>query len=569
MKRRVVTLVIVFVAWLVIACNDVPTVPPKQSSSPLLGQYSYTPALTHTPHGTVVFANTQFPDSVNPLFASSTVDLEVRSALWAAPIGYDEHFHVYADQLTEVPLPENGDVQDEGKTIIMHLRHDLKWSDGQPLLASDFRYWWQLNQDPATGAIATAGYDQIASIDTPDHFTVVLHMKRPFGPYLSYLPYAAPQHAWQHVQDIDLQNVPGIYVAPDISDGPYKLAAYVAGQSLSMVPNPYYTSTTFHGPFVAHLIYRAYDSIAALSTAALRQQVEVTEGYMEYDLPVLSSISGDVHLVEASTAAYTHLDFNNARPFFQDVRVRRAVEMAIDKCALLRVALHQSSCGRSVSQVEPLPSLVYDASIQASAYNPSQAKALLAQAGWQFDAHGRLIRDGKTLTLRLVTTSNNPLRSAVARMVQQYLEVLGIEVTIASFPLGQFFAVYNRGGILATGAYDLALFTYANGPEPDDEYATYASSQIPSAADPDLGNYARVNDPALDKALTSARYTVNFAERVKYYHQFLERLADQVYVIPLYADVNILTVNVHVQGIVPNPNTVENTWNISDWWLSQ
>jgi peptide/nickel transport system substrate-binding protein len=55
---------------------------------------------------------------------------------------------------------------------------------------------------------------------------------------------------------------------------------------------------------------------------------------------------------------------------------------------------------------------------------------------------------------------------------------------------------------------------------------------------------------------------------VKYYHQFLERLADQVYVIPLYSDVNMLTVNTHVQGVIPNPNTAENTWNISDWSLT-
>ena len=568
MKERVTTLAILVVAWLVIACNDVPTVPTKQPSTPLLGPYSYTPASSHTVRGTLVFADSQFPASVNPLFAGSTVDFEVRSALWAAPVGYDEHFHVYADQLTEVPLPENGDVQDNGKTIIMHLRHDLHWSDGQPLLASDFRYWWQLNQDSATGAISTAGYDQIASINTPDQFTVILRMKRPFGPYLFYLPYAAPQHAWQHVQDINLQNTPSIYAAPTITDGPYRLAAYAAGQSYNMVPNPYYTSTTFHGPFVAHLIYRAYDSINTLSAAA-QQQVDVTQGYMEYDLPMLAPLPTDVHLMEAPTAAYTHLDFNNARSLFQDVRVRRAVEMAIDTCALLKVALHQSDCTRLVSQVEPLPSLVYDTSIQPGVYNPTQAKALLAQAGWRLDAGGRLMRNGQLFNIRLVTTANNPLRAAVARMIQQYLSTLGIQVTIASYPLDQFFAVYDRGGILATGTYDLALFTYANGPEPDDEYATYHSSQIPSATQPDLGNYARVNDPIIDAALTSARYTVNFAQRVKYYHQFLERLAAQVYIIPLYTDVNILTVNAHVRGIIPNPNTAENTWNISDWWLFQ
>src|SRR5690242_16944962 len=159
-----------------------------QSHSPLVGTYSYTPSPHQTPRSRLVFSMTQFPDAANPLFAGSTADLELDNALWGQPVFYDQHFHVQSDQLTEVPLPENGDVRDGGKTIVMHLRHDLRWSDGQPIVANDFSYWWHLNQDPTTGATVTSGYAAISSIDTPDAFTVVLHMKQPFGPYLFYLP---------------------------------------------------------------------------------------------------------------------------------------------------------------------------------------------------------------------------------------------------------------------------------------------------------------------------------------------------------------------------------------------
>src|SRR5690242_15787740 len=156
----------------------------KAISSPLLGHYRFTAPSTSTPSGTLIFTSTQFPGVANPLFAASDADLAIDAALWGQPVFYDEQFHIHPDQLLEVPLPENGGVQDQGKTIVMHLRHDLRWSDGQPIVADDFLYWWQLNQDSMTGATITAGYDQIASIETPDQFTVVLHMKRAFGPYL-------------------------------------------------------------------------------------------------------------------------------------------------------------------------------------------------------------------------------------------------------------------------------------------------------------------------------------------------------------------------------------------------
>src|SRR5437764_9782134 len=56
----------------------------------------------------------------------------------------------------------------------------------------------------------------------------------------------------------------------------------------------------------------------------------------------------------------------------------------------------------------------------------------------------------------------NPVRAAVAARIQQNLRAIGIQVTVAYYPLNTFFGVYTRGGILAMGAYDLALFTYAN-----------------------------------------------------------------------------------------------------------
>ncbi|HLJ32801.1 MAG TPA: peptide ABC transporter substrate-binding protein, partial [Ktedonobacteraceae bacterium] len=553
------------ISSLLTACSNTPSNPSRPSLLP--GPYSSTPFPAHAAHGTLVLSNSQFPDSLNPLFAGSDVGIELEAALWARPVAYDQQFHVHPDLLTEVPLPENGDVRDGGKTIIMHLRHDLRWSDGQPLLASDFQYWWRLNQDPNTGALLTSGYDQIASIDTPDTFTVVLHMKQPFGPYLFYLPYAAPQHTWGHMNSIDLQNTPSVFQAPTITDGPYVVSKYIDGRSIIMVPNPHYRSSTFHGPFLSQLTFQAYPDINALSVAALQQQTDVSLDYMEYQLPLLAHAPSSVHVLETATAAYEHLDFNNAKPFFHDVRVRRAIQMAIDKCTLLTHVLHAPNCDRAVSQVEPLPSLVYDPTIPASIYNPAEAKTLLAQAGWTPDANGTVMRHGQSFTIRLVTTADNPLRAAIAQQVQRDLKTIGIQATIAYYPLGSFFAVYTRGGILATGNYDMSLFTYANGPEPDDEYAVYHSSQIPSTSNPYLGNYGRVQDAIIDRSLTSARNTVIFADRVKDYHQFLERLADQVYMIPLFTDLNITVVSSRAQNIIPHPTQPDTTWNISDWWV--
>ena len=550
------------------ACAAGPPPPSRPVSSPLLGAYHATSPASRSPRGRLVFADRHVPDTVNPLFNGVPVDFEVSAALWAAPVVFDDHFRAQPDQLTEVPLPENGDVQDGGRTIIMRLRHDLRWSDGQPLLARDFQYWWQLDQNPQTGALNVAGYDQIASIDTPDPYTVVLHMKHPFGPYLLYLPYAAPFHAWGSLRPIDLQNEQQVFLVPTVTDGPYKLARFVNGQSYTLVPNTNYRSTTFHGPYLAQLLFRAYPDLASLRAAIQARQVDVTEGYMEYELSGLSNLPAAVTLLETPAAAYEHLDFNLANPDFQDVRVRRAIQQAIDICGLLRNALRLPDCSRALSQVEPRPSLYYDPSIQPAAYDPAEAKQLLIQAGWLPGAGGTLTRQGHPFVIRLVTTSDNPLRSAVARYIQRALRTVGIQVNIQYASPGSLFAIYTRGGILATGNYDLAMFGYQNAPDPDDEYGVFHSSQIPSAAQPLLGNYGRVADPAIDAALNQGRNSASFLARVTYYHRFLERLAEQVYLIPLYTGINSMTIQTNVRNVLPNPNVLMNNWNIADWWVS-
>jgi peptide/nickel transport system substrate-binding protein len=552
---------------LLVAC-DTSAPPATPVSSPLLGPYRGTQPASRTRQGTLELADRQFPDAVNPLFAASPADLEVSAALWGAPVVFDNHFHAQPDELTEVPLPENGDVRDQGMTIMMHLRHDLRWSDGQPILARDFLYWWQLNQNPDTGAITTTGYDQIASISTPDDFTVVLHMKHPYGPYLSSLPLAAPYHAWSRLRPLDLQNDQAVYLTPDVTSGPYRLASFVNGQSYGLVPNPYYASTTFHGPYLAHLGFRAYGTTGAMLAAMRAGQVDVAAGYMEDELASLGNLPPAMRLLETPAASYEHLDFNLSRPFFQDARVRRAIQLAIDACGIVRQILHAPDCSRVASQVEPLPSLYFDPTIAASAFDPAAARRLLAQAGWLPGSGGLLARQGQPFVVRLVTTSDNPIRAAVAQTIRRDLLTVGIQARISTYSLGDFFAVYSRGGVLATGAFDLAMFGYQDSPEPDDEFNVFHSSQIPSASQPDLGNYGRVSDPVIDAALTAGRNSVPFAQRLKAYHTFLERLAAQVYLIPLYTGVNILILSSRVRNILPNPNVYANTWNIADWWVA-
>ena len=111
------------------------------------------------------------------------------------------------------------------------------------------------------------------------------------------------------------------------------------------------------------------------------------------------------------------------------------------------------------------------------------------------------------------------------------------------------------------------MFGYQNSAEPDDEFGVFHSSQIPTTTQPNLGNYGRIQDPIIDQSLTLGRDSVPFAQRVQDYHRFLAQLASQVYLIPLYTGINIITVSDRTQNVQPNPDVIKNNWNIADWWV--
>jgi transcriptional regulator with XRE-family HTH domain len=142
--------------------------------------------------GTITFSETGGLLSANSWFDIGSLN----TALWGAPYTVSPTGVLLPDELAEIPMQANRDVSQDGLTVTLHLRPDLRWSDGQPLTADDFVYWLEVELDPRTGASTCCfGYDQIASSQPLNAHTLVLHYNQVFAPFLTYLPWAAPRHA--------------------------------------------------------------------------------------------------------------------------------------------------------------------------------------------------------------------------------------------------------------------------------------------------------------------------------------------------------------------------------------
>ncbi|HEY7350198.1 MAG TPA: ABC transporter substrate-binding protein [Ktedonobacterales bacterium] len=521
--------------------------------------------------GTIVYGSPYFIESTNPWFAGYAEDFDLIDALWGSPLVIGPSGTYLPDQLAEIPTQANGDVSKDGLTVVLKLRHDLRWSDGQPLTADDFVYWLEVEQDPRTGVISSNGFDGLANYRARDPYALLLTYKRPFAPYLAYLPFAAPRHVWGKVQHPDLASRQDVTLTPGVTSGPFMLANYsgengISGPRFLMVPNPYYVSTTLHASVLDQLIFQGYNDVASAVAAYQGGEIDQIENLQPGDLPGVKRLQG---LRISPTIGYTHLDFNLTKPALQDANVRKAIEESIDRCQIIKVAFSQPCNSLRVDTILPKPSPDFDPTNQTYSFDLAQAKKDMQIAGW--DCSGRTCTQNRQPfpTLNLVTYTGNPY-DAIARLMKQDLEALGLSVSLQGFDSHTIFANFTRGGVLATGKYDLAVFGYNFTLDSDvNLYPSFHSSEIPSAEHPTGQNYERVNDVGVDELLDEGRTTLGSAERSQIYKDVQRILVQKVYVIPLYLEPNIVLTSSIIGNYFTNPTLLGNAWNIGDWYRTR
>jgi peptide/nickel transport system substrate-binding protein len=554
---------LMLLAALVAACSStsgtVTTTPPFAYKAPTSAQHG----------GTIIISDWQTPDTLNPLFSGLVVDQEINGGIWAGPVVITSDAKFVADELTDVPTPSNGGFSKDGLTLVMHLKTDLKWSDGQAITADDFVYAMNTLLDPNTAAASTYGYDQMASYVATDKYTLTVKYKAPFAPYLTYLPFPLPKHAWSNIANKDLSNTQDVNF-PKVSSGAYKIDSYSTDYSqVTLVPNTNFSSQNLHKSVVDKVIFKAFASKDALIAGYQAGETDHAEDFSNADIKKVTGLPG---LAISPNIAYEHIDFNLTNPTLAVFEVRKAIEEAIDRCQIIQTVLSADCAQLGVQTILPMPDPDFDASIQAFKFDKTAALADLKTAGWDCSAAPSPCKkaDGTVFpTLNLTTTSGNTARKNVTEIVKQDLAAVGIPVNLDGqyYPASVFFTDFSHNGILATGKYDMSLFAYVFGLDTDGNLSNFASDQIPTTANPSGGNWERVKDDAVDKALKDGRTTIDPAKRHQIYVDLQKTLITKVYTIPMYLRPNITLTSSNVSNYFPNPTSAGNEWNVSDWFL--
>jgi peptide/nickel transport system substrate-binding protein len=497
------------------------------------------------------------PNSFNPLLNTESIEDDLDRLVFNGLTLMDEHNHIQPDLASVVPTMQNGGISKDGKTITYHLRKGVTWQDGERFTSADVKFTWQAIMNRNTRVGNRIPYDIVRDVDTPDAYTAVFHLKTPYAPFVpetfnsTTIQFIVPAHVLSRYSD--LNQVP-FNTAP-VGTGPYRLAKWIHGDRIEFTANSRY----FKGaPRIRTIVVRA---IPAENTAIN----ELRSGELDW-FPYISEASysilrgvPNVKVVVTPQNSYRALYINTARPIVSDVRIRQAIAYAIDKKQLVDKVTH----GTGAVATEDIPSFMwaYDKAVPVFSYDPSRARKLLRQLGWQPGPDGILAKNGRPFSLLLVLRQGAAGDTSMAVMVQSWLRAIGIKTTIKTYPGSMLFAL-GPSGVLDPGKYDLDISGFASSADPDN------SSQFTCANRPPNGfNWTRYCSPQMDRLQTQALTTYDQNARKAAYAKIETLLALDVPQVFIYYQPQISAINASLKNF--KPSMVTPAWNVQEWSFVQ
>jgi len=417
-------------------------------------------------------------------------------------------------------IAESWTVSSDELTWTFKLRPGVKFHNGRDVTAADVKFSLERILDPKIKASAAGDLSPISAIDILNPHTVALKLKNRYG----ILPVALQEPAWSAI--IPPEAVANLGTTP-VGTGPFQWVSQVPNTSVTLAKFPDYWRRPL--PHLAQLHYQVIPDASAKLSALLSKQVDFIDAVPLSQVAQVTNRSG-ITLVRFQSSWVNELGFNCHVKPFSDVRVRQAIAMALDTKLIAEAATFGQG-GPAQTMVSPASPIKVH--VNPLPYNPTRAKALLAEAGYP---------KGFSFSFSPCGGTAFPDMQLASEVIAYQLQAIGIRSTTPTIGAGLW-----AENVITKHDYQGFVCGLVSGLDPDQHLFRYFDSD-------GLFNFSQYpSTPTLDHLLLEGRETINPAQRGKIYSQACEILAEQVPWIPLYWLPGLVAMASNVKGFLPEP----------------
>jgi len=495
------------------------------------------------------------PNTLNPILSTSTGEVMVATLIFDPLVTVDPNGNELPVLAAQVPTLENGGISKDGLTLTYKLRHNVTWHDGAPFTSADVKFSWQAIMNSKNNVESRRGYDLVRAVDTPDQYTVVFHMRRAFSPAIETLfsesdtpMRVLPKHLLERYPN--LNSVP--FNANPIGTGPFKFVRWARGDHIELAANPNY----FLGkPKLQQIIWRIIPDTNTQSTQMRDHEIDFVP---ELGGPQYRDLRGnpEVGIVLTKSPQYEAIGFNMSHAPLDDPKVREALAYAIDK----QKTMNATQYGAASPATEDISdySWAHNPNVTRYDYDPAKATQILDADGWKVGPDGVRVKGGQRLSLLFASAQGSSAAQAVTTLTQAQLKSVGVETSIKTYTYTLLYAPMQDGGIFLGGRFDLNIYAWVSGADPDDS-SQFMCSTIP----PNGNNVFRFCNHEFDGQEAIALSHFDRPTRKRAYDRMQEIMAQQIPAVFLFYRKEITAINPDLRGYAPNGIT--ETWNAYKW----
>jgi peptide/nickel transport system substrate-binding protein len=475
------------------------------------------PGFASTPH-VLSYTEGQDISSLNTFFATSGNAAALGELTDGEFTRFGPKGEPIPELVTEIPTKANHGVSADGRTVTWHLRHNVKWSDGQPFDASDVVYTVRVAKDASNNLAVRDPWDRLTDADAPNPYTVVFHFKQPYALFVTdyFSTLSSSEILPKHILGPGTAINDAPYNALPVGLGPFRYTAYHRGDDVEMEANPYYWRGK---PKLQKVIYKIIPDDNTIFTQLQTGELDLWDlvnGVLAQRVKTLPGKTFSTRLSNYVSAVF----LNTQHPVVSDPVVRRALSYATDRAVVLdKVVLHN---GVLLSSVVPKTSV--DAiDLPVTPFDLGRAAKLLDAAGWKRGSDGMRSKNGVPLSFDLAIPSGYAPSATLSAILHDDWGKIGVNVQIHTYATAQYFAIYAAGGIIQTGKFDGALYSQGLGPiyaningeydcgsfPPNGQNATrYCNRKVDELDD----RYIQSFDPAVRKTTAAAMQRIIHAD---------------------------------------------------------